>query len=302
MANRITLPIISKVPNSSTIHGLFRFNDWTKNLLVMAPAFFAQVISASTVIPLLLGFLAFCFMSSTGYMLNDFLDVEYDRKHPEKMNRPYAAGNISAKHLFYLMTVCFSVGIILAALVNLQFLYCSLLYFAITALYSLFLKNIPYIDSLTIVSGFLLRVYAGGAIVHVVVSDWLIAMLVAVTILLAMGKRRNELLLFRTKGIATRKVIGLYNLTVLNAVIGISAIGSIIIYLLYSIHPSIILQFKTDNLVYTTIPVAAGIGRYGFLLFTTDKAVNPATMFVRDLFLCVTFVIWVVLFALFIYG
>jgi 4-hydroxybenzoate polyprenyltransferase len=201
-----------------------------------------------------------------------------------------------------LFSLCLVIGFGLGAAVNGTFLIYAFAYVIITACYSLFLKNIPYVDSLTIVSGFIVRAFAGGAIVNVAISHWLLLMLVCITIFLAFAKRKTEVHLYLEKQIAGRKVIGFYNLKFTNLIVIISSILSVVVYVLYTTDKKIIAQFGTAKLFWTAFPVFIGIARYNYLLFKTDRAANPAKMFLTDAILCITFVSWISIFGILIYG
>ncbi len=241
-------------------------------------------------------------MSSAGYMLNDWTDFKYDSAHPIKKSRPFASGQITIRQMAGIALATFTSALFLAYQVNYSFVAAVLIYFFITASYSLLLKNIPVLEIAVLISGFIIRIYAGAFIADVVISDWLMAMAILLVLLLATGKRRNELVLWHQKGIKARNAITYYNLTLLNvAVLGIGA-AIIVTYTLYTINANIIAQFKTNNLIFTTLPVFAGMIRYAYLLFRTEKASNPAHLLINDPILLLLFATWIGTFAAFVYG
>ncbi len=158
---------------------LLRPKDWAKNLFLIVPSFFAGQFFAPSLIPQILeGFIAFCFFASSIYIINDYRDIEDDRKHPVKSKRPLASGKVKKPAAIIICIILLIVGIILGYLADHSFLFLFILglYFFINLFYSFGLKNIAILDILILSAGFVLRVKGGAVISKVDTSEWLIIM------------------------------------------------------------------------------------------------------------------------------
>lgn len=179
---------------------LIRIKQWLKNGLIFFPLIFGKKLTDfPSLIICLVGFANFCLLSSIVYIINDINDIESDRKHPVKRNRPLASGEISVKtalciaFLFFICTIITSVYLVGAHSKN---SYASaifrLIYLLINLGYSFGLKNIPILDVCLLALGFLIRVLYGGVLVEVEVSNWLYLTVLTFAFYLGFGKRRNE--------------------------------------------------------------------------------------------------------------
>jgi decaprenyl-phosphate phosphoribosyltransferase len=167
-----------------------------KNLLVFFPLIFAgQLLNANLLVKTTFGFFAFSFVASAVYIFNDVRDLESDRQHDTKKNRPLASGAVSSKKAIALAALLLFAALFIGFLFNNNiyawiFLF---LYLLINVLYSLGLKNVPLLDISIIVAGFILRIVYGGAIASISISSWLYLTVIAMSFYLALGKRRNEI-------------------------------------------------------------------------------------------------------------
>ncbi len=197
---------------------LLRVKHYIKNILVFVPlVFLGDKMTAGAVYASLLGFASFCLISSCIYIINDARDVEKDRLHPTKCRRPMARGAVSVKTGIFIAVLCFALSV---ALVLLPIAFCGigeggksalfwlLLYFALNLAYSFGLKNIPIIDIIILMSGFLIRILFGAALADTFVSSWLYLTVMSGAFYFALGKRRNELA--HTQSGSTRKVLASY--------------------------------------------------------------------------------------------
>ena len=174
---------------------LLRVKHYVKNTLVFLPMFFGGVIfEKSRIINACLGFIIFSFLSSVVYIINDYRDIEKDRNHPTKKNRPLASGAVSKKNAI----VC--AIILLTAIIACSFYIgnnmasvCLIVYLLLNVLYSMGLKNKPIIDVVILAAGFVIRVIYGGLITDVALSKWLYLVIVTGSLYMGLGKRRNEL-------------------------------------------------------------------------------------------------------------
>ena len=174
---------------------LMRIHHYLKNVLVFAAlACSGMLFDGRKLLDCLLGFLAFCLISSVVYIINDIRDREKDRVHPTKCTRPIASGAVSVQHasilaveLFFLSMGCNTLVFSLPATLLL------LAYLALNLAYSAGLKNVPIVDVAILVSGFWIRVLYGALITGIHISDWLYLTVIALAFFLSLGKRRNEL-------------------------------------------------------------------------------------------------------------
>lgn len=174
---------------------LMRVKHYIKNFIVFIPLFFAgEIFNINALEKGFLGFICFCLTSSAVYILNDIQDVEKDRNHPKKKNRPIASGAVKVKEAYILMFACLAVVILLSLALGSRSGFALLvLYFMINVAYSMGLKNKPIIDIVILASGFVIRLLYGGAITGIVISGWLYLVVVTGSLYMALGKRRNEL-------------------------------------------------------------------------------------------------------------
>lgn len=193
---------------------LLRVKHYIKNLLIFIPMFFGGVIfNKDKLLCGILGFIVFCMVSSAIYVINDLQDIEKDRKHPTKKNRPLASGKIKPQQGIVLMIVCLCIaGIISVILKNYSALGLMILYFILNIAYSMGLKNKPIIDIAILASGFVIRIFYGGAITDVTISKWLYLVITVGSLYMGLGKRRNEL----KKQSETREVLKYYNVAFLD--------------------------------------------------------------------------------------
>ena len=191
---------------------LIRVKHYLKNLLIFLPAIFSGMLFYSNIIfKLIIMFFASSFISSIVYIINDIKDIENDKKHPIKKNRPLASGKISMYNAFFVIMLLALSTIFLLYVSDLLFDVSTLIlvfYFVLNLSYSFGLKNIPLVDIVILAFGFVLRVIYGGVGVGIEVSNWLFLTVLSISFYMAFGKRRNELL---KNGYSSRKVLKEYN-------------------------------------------------------------------------------------------
>ena len=190
---------------------LLRVKHYIKNFLVLFPLFFGQQFTnPGKMKNALLGMFAFCMISSVIYIINDIRDVEKDRQHPTKKNRPIASGEVSVPNALITAGVCFAISAAITLYAgNTAALICLLLYFVLNLGYSMGMKNIPLVDVAILTSGFLIRVLYGAALTDIEISNWLYMTVVTGAFFMGLGKRRNEF--ERQKGSDTRAVLKRYS-------------------------------------------------------------------------------------------
>lgn len=251
-----------------------RINSWLKNLFVFFAIIFSlELFEWDKFIQAVILSLSFCLISSAVYVLNDINDVENDRCHAVKKNRPIASGQISFPCAWILLICLMIAGFGLALSVNLSSFLLILAYVIINILYSKWLKTKVVIDCFCIAAGFVLRVMVGGTIVSAGISDWMFLTVVSLSLFMAFGKRRGELHSYGTGG--TRDVLEIYEMTFLNGIVFMCAGLTITFYSLWSIS-------QESNLVYTVPIVLFIVIRYLLLVFLGHSEADPTTLILSD--------------------
>ena len=279
---------------------LVRVRHWVKNMFVFLPLFFAGnffLIFQSSVILL---FFSFCLAASTIYILNDIVDVENDRLHPEKKKRPIASGAISL-NAAYIVLAFFLIGFVSTLLFLGHSAWFVVGYFIMNILYSFYLKNISIVDVSCISLGFVLRVMAGGSEADVFVSHWMIILIFLLTISLAFAKRRDDLVIDDNRTVFRKSSKG-YSLVFLDVATSISFSITLISYILYSISPETIERLNSDKLYITSLFVFIGIMRYLQITIIDKNSGSPVEVLLKDRFLQINILIWIGTIAFFIYG
>ena len=197
-----------------TYLNLLRVKHYIKNLLIFIPMFFGgSIFDKDKLIDGILGCIAFCMISSSVYILNDLRDIEKDRKHPVKRNRPLASGKVSSQQGIVAMLGCLCIAFIISLfLKNICAMALLILYYILNIAYSMGLKNKPIFDIVILASGFVLRIIYGGVITNITISKWLYLVVMVGSLYMGLGKRRNEL----KKQTETREVLKYYNVNFLD--------------------------------------------------------------------------------------
>lgn len=251
-----------------------RMKCWLKSLFVFFPIVFSlELFEWNKLLEACILTLAFSLTSSAIYVFNDINDVEKDRKHEVKKNRPIAAGQISIASAWILLICLIIVGLGLAFVVNEISVLLILVYIVINILYSKWLKRKALIDCFCISVGFILRVLVGGTIVSNGVSSWMFLTVLALSLFMAFGKRRGELCGY--KGKETRGVLEDYDINFLNGIVFMCAGLTVVFYSLWSIS-------QKTNFVYTVPFVLFVVIRYLFLVFKGQEEAEPTTMILSD--------------------
>jgi decaprenyl-phosphate phosphoribosyltransferase len=282
---------------------LIRVNHWVKNLFIFIPAFFAGVLfDPENVFSLLLGFMCFSLVASSIYIINDYQDIEQDRNHPTKKSRPLASGAVSVPLAWFIFFAFMVVGLGVAFYLNFSFFIVLAIYFVINVGYSMGLKNISILDIMLVASGFLLRTVAGGVLINVSVSHWLLIMVFLLALFLALSKRLDDVLLSETNGgKVSRKTVKHYNLVFIHT--GIAMIASIIMvsYIMYTISDEVISRLHSEHLYFTSIFVIAGLLRYIQIALVEKRSGSPTKIFLTDKFIIFTLLGWMLTFFTLIY-
>lgn len=241
----------------------FRIKHWIKNFFVLVPFLIGDRFGFNDFLwRSVQGAFLFCVMSSAVYLFNDIVDVHSDRKHRKKMHRPIASGRISPVLAGFVSAGMVSLSLLFAAYLNLFFFLMLCLYGINNLLYSFFLKRKTVLDVMSIAIGFVMRIYAGGFLIDVEVTNWLVICVFSLSLTIGFGKRRTEYEDMGEEARMTRKVNESYSIPKLNVLLGSSASITILAYMLYAVSPETKLLHGTDKIIFTTPLVVYCIYRF----------------------------------------
>ena len=284
---------IKKILSSPYIHQM-RPRQYAKNAFIFAPLFFDRRLFDLKAITLsFLGFITLCILSSGVYVLNDIVDVEADRNHPQKKYRPIAAGKISIHNAKIFCVFLFIAAFLLAFFLNRQFFMLCILMVVINIGYSFKLKHIPLIDIITIGILFIIRVLSGAVLIRVkIFSPWLYIVTFMLALYLGFGKRRAELASIDGAKNNTRPVLDGYTVPFLDQLLSIISAVIIISYTLYTFSGPAV---PSDNRLLITIPfVVYGIFRYLYLIQVKHQGGAPEEVLFSDRWLQGTILLYLI--------
>lgn len=274
---------------------LLRPHQWLKNGFIAAPMFFAFELSMQNIKSVVIAIIIFSLCASAVYIFNDIHDVEEDKKHPDKCERPVASGAITLPTAFVLTIVLAGLSCFLAFMTNTKFFMILILYALMNILYTLKLKHIAIVDIVIIAIGFVLRLFAGAAVIDIDVSMWIVIVTFLLALFLAAAKRRDEYINY-LDGKKVRKNIDGYNLEMLNAIIVLLASVTVVAYIMYTVSPLVIQRIGSNKLYLTTGFVIVGILRYLQLTYVFQKSGSPTKVVLKDRFLQIVIILWLLSF------
>jgi len=268
-----------------------RPHQWYKNFVIFLCIIFSKnILNLEMWLDLLLIFFVFCMLAGSQYMLNDLKDIEKDRLHPKKRNRPIAAGLLPVKIVllisFMIMAVSLAIAFSMGQLVGIV----SLLYLANSIVYSFYFKNFAIVDAIFIAVGFVIRAIVGCVVINVTISPWLILCVFLLALVLAFGKRRHEL----DGDQNSRNSLSQYNITMSETLLNSSVSMLLMSYALYtvSVHTAMML----------TLPFAFyGIFRY-VQLINLEGIGEEVELLMQDKPFVLNIMLWVFLTVLVLYG
>lgn len=294
---------------------LIRLKQWIKNFAIFGPIVFSgQLFDSNLFFRTFLGFVAFCTTSSAIYVINDIFDVEKDRIHPFKRFRPLANRDFSIQYGIVLSLMLLVFSFFVAKLVGSAFVLLLFIYFFLQLSYSISLKHIAIIDILTLASGYMLRVYGGELAGSYHISVWLILATVALSLFLAVGKRKSELTLVSqmpgTQIESIRKTLSHYSENLLNVYASIFATSTFVFYSLFTflenpqglrIGFSLLLPdflppyLQRKWLMITIVPVVYGLMRYLQDIYEKHEGESPEKVLLSDIPLLSSVILWAIL-------
>lgn len=279
-----------------------RPRQWIKNTVLFAPLLFSQnLFHKPALAASLAAFGLFCLLSGGLYLLNDLKDLEGDRQHPLKKNRPLASGRLRP-----LPAVIFAVVLIAASLlgglaVSRDFFLAQAAYVVLQLLYTFDLKHRVILDVFSIGASFFIRVIAGGAAIRVELSPWLLICTILLSLFLALAKRRHELILLQDEAGGHRKILEEYSPYLLDQMISVVTAATLMSYILYTVSEETVRKFQTTRLIYSIPFVLYGIFRYLYLVHQKTEGGSPEEVLLTDRPLLATVLGWVLAVGLVLY-
>ena len=274
---------------------LVRVKHYIKNILIFAPLAFSGLYKNSVnVLIAILGFILFCAVSSLVYIINDICDIEKDKLHDVKRNRPLSSGRVSIKEalfiILFLSLGCVILSFIIYRYVSIYPILLVLGYVLINILYSKWLKNIVLIDVVILVAGFLIRVFFGSLLIETFISNYLYLTVMAGAFYLGFGKRRNEIIKNSDK---SRKVLKYYNRDFLDKNMYVCLALTIVFYSMWASDP--IISLKNSNLLIWTVPIVMLIFFEYSLVIESGSYGDPVDVLTHNKWLG-----WTVIFYIFV--
>lgn len=282
---------------------LLRPKDWAKNLFLLIPSFFASKLFYPGHLNVLLGgIVAFSFLASSIYIVNDYRDIEDDKKHPEKSKRPLAAGKVSKSAALIICFLLLVGGMLLGYWLDqsLKFVFVLTIYYLLNLGYTFGLKTISILDILIVATGFVLRVKGGAILTRVDTTEWLIIMTFLLALFMTIAKRRDDVILKLSTGTDMRKAVKGYTLEFLNIMLGLFCAIIVVAYINYTVSGALYREFG-HRLYYTSLFVIAGIMRYLQITFVLNKSGSPTEILYKDRFIQLTIILWIASFYIILY-
>lgn len=272
-----------------------RPKQWTKNIFFVFPAiiFDRQLTDPEALYRVIVAAILLILMSGTVYIVNDLVDIEKDRQHPTKKNRPLPSGKLPAQFAFVAAVIIPIVTLLIAYQVDYGLTAVLLVYLLIQIAYSFVLKNIVLVDVLTVTTGFVLRILAGVVVIDVAnFSPWLYACSGLLALFLAVGKRRQELVELGEHAKQTRPIFEHYNLALLDDMMRFVTTATFITYLLYTIEVDTGKAYGIQLALITVPFVLYGLLRYLYLIHVRNEGSAPDEVLLKDHPLQIAIVLW----------
>lgn len=280
-----------------------RPRQWFKNLFLFAGLVFSlRLLHFEFFIRTFTGFVLFSLLSGGVYIINDLVDFDKDRNHPEKKDRPIPSLRLNKSHALIFALFLVPSVIILGFYINLNYGIIQIIYLLIQVFYSFIGKNIVILDVMLISAGFVMRAIAGSAVINIGISHWLLICTLLISIFLALCKRRHELVYIKEFNSAeTRSVLSSYQVNMIDQMISIVAAVTLMAYTLYTISPDVVSKFRTHNLLFTIPMVLFGIFRYLYIVHVKKQGSSPEKVLLTDMPMVINIVIWFIMVVLVLY-
>ena len=292
-------------PRPSLLGGIVRElrpKQWIKNVLVFAAPVAAGLFdNRDTDLHALGAFGCFCAAASATYLLNDAMDLESDRRHPVKKNRPIAAGIVPVGLAYVLAIVLLAIAISGAFLIRRDFGFTILAYLALTTMYSLWLKHMPILDIVAVAAGFVLRAIGGATATGLPISEWFFIVTSFGALFMVTGKRAGERAELGEDAAIIRPALAAYTPQYLNYLKAVFSAGTLITYCLWAFASA---QESTNGSVLfqlSIVPFAVAILRYALLL-EQGKGAEPENLVLSDRTLLLAGALWAIVYSCAVYA
>lgn len=290
----------------NNIVNLIRPHQWLKNLFIFLPLFFDKhLLDYAYWFPCIIAFFAYSFAASAIYCFNDIWDVEADKLHPKKCNRPIASGRISKLGGYIIAFICLALSftlIFISKINETKYLaYIIGFYLLMNIAYCVKLKHIALVDVFIIAVGFVLRILVGGIATGIHLSQWIVLMTFLLALFLAFAKRRDDVVIYESTGVKARKNVNRYNLQFMNQAISIVASITMVCYIMYTVSDEVIARMNASYLYVTSVFVLAGILRYLQLTIVDVKSGSPTKVLMHDRFIQLCILGWILAFFIILY-
>ena len=281
---------------------LVRPAQWSKNLLLYAALLFSgHLFDPADVLIVSAAFLCFCLVASAAYVMNDLRDCDRDRQHPEKAQRPLPSGRVARSTAASLSLVLAVAGVSAAVMLGQPFALLVVGYMVLQVAYTFSLKDMVILDVMAIATGFVIRAVAGGVVIDVPISPWLMICTFLLALFLGFSKRRHEIVLLEGNATEHRTSLREYSPYFLDQMISVVTASTVVAYASYTASPEVQAKLGTDKL-YLTIPfVLFGIFRYLYLVHQKAEGGNPTQLLLRDRPLQAGVALWVLTAAVLLY-
>ncbi|AVP53751.1 decaprenyl-phosphate phosphoribosyltransferase [Clostridium tetani] len=268
---------------------ILRPKQWIKNGFVFAALMFSgKFMNLGLLQKNIYAFVLFCLTSSTVYVLNDIVDLEKDKLHPDKKKRPLPSGMISKKNAI-ILDIILIITVVSCSYNNIKVFAILLGYLIMNILYSFKLKNIVIIDVMIITLGFVMRVEAGSFATGVVISPWLLLCTMLLSLFLAINKRKSELITLEGKSGKHRKILEEYSVEFLDSMLTLVTPSILIAYCLYTFS-----SVQSKNMMFTIPFVLYGLFRYQYLMLKKNIGGKPEDIFTKDIPFLINIVLWII--------
>ena len=276
-----------------------RPRQWTKNFVLFAGIVFSRHLFEWDLLKRSSwAFCLFCVMSGAAYILNDVLDRKRDTGHPGKRKRPISSGLLAPRDALLMAGVLAAASLAAAASLGGEFFAVSAIFVALNCAYSTFLRQVVILDVITISFSFLLRAWAGVAVLHPIlpelaISPWLLICTLFLSLFLAFCKRRNEIE-HLAQANEHRLALKDYSVRLLDQLVGLSATTALVSYSIYTVWPTTVEKFGTDNLVFTIPFVVFGIMRYLYIVYSRNEGGDPSGILITEKSIIIDVFLWFV--------
>ncbi|NTV31276.1 decaprenyl-phosphate phosphoribosyltransferase [candidate division WWE3 bacterium] len=279
-----------------------RIRQWIKNLIVIAPLIFSgQLLIFQDIIKTLDAFCAFCLASSAVYLFNDLYDQDVDKLHPQKRNRPIASGIISSQSATFVSLLFVVLSLLIGQQLGWLFNVVLSGFFLVNIFYTMGIKKLVIWDVIFLALSFVIRAIGGVVAINAFLSPWLFVLTLFLAVLLALGKRRHELVLLGGNAGKHRRILDKYTVQLFDQLMVVMVTASLMAFMLYTMAEETVIHVGSVKLVYSMPLVLYGLFRYLYLVYRYEQGGNPTETLLSDPPLLMSVILWGVLAVAIIY-